>query len=166
MNPNPSDRAGGPRGEIKLSLGLPEWLLAFFLTAFTFPAYQPAWRRQPLWDDTQHMATTLGGLARTWWKPGVTRRFDPPVDTTFWIERKLWEAAPLGYHLVSIICHVGAALLLVAVLRRLHIGRVWLAAGRKWSVDSLRLEFQFTCRYKADAVCLPVSDAQARGRMT
>jgi hypothetical protein len=112
------------------------------------------------------MTTTLGRLVRIWLEPGVTRRFDPLVDTAFWIERKLWGTAPLSYHLVSITCHVGAALLLVAVLRRLQVKAAWLAAGRKWSVDSLRLEFQFVCRYKANAVCLPVPDARARGGMT
>ena len=35
----------------------------------------------------------------------------------------------MGYHLVSIACHIGAALLLVAVLRRLHIKGAWLAAA-------------------------------------
>jgi tetratricopeptide (TPR) repeat protein len=108
---------------------LSDWLLAVLLVTATFLTYQPVWHGLPIWDDWQHMATTLGGLVRIWSEPGVTRRFDPLVDTTFWIERKLWGTAPLGYHLINIACHAGVALLLVAVLRRLHIKGAWLAAA-------------------------------------
>jgi tetratricopeptide (TPR) repeat protein len=73
--------------------------------------------------------TSLNGLERIWTEPGITQHFDPLVDTAFWIEKKLWGAAPLGYHLVSITCHVGMALLLVKLLRRLQIKGAWFAAA-------------------------------------
>ena len=43
---------------------------------------------------------------------------------------------------VSVGCHIAVAHLLVTVLRHQQVKGVWLgAAGRKWSADSLRLEF-------------------------
>ncbi len=133
MTSNQAQSTAGRIDGPQTPFGLPDWLLALLLAAFTLLAYQPVWHGQPIWDDSHHMPTadlgTLSGLRRIWLEPGITQRFDPLVDTVFWIEKKLWGAAPLGYHLVSIACHVGAALLLVAVLRRLHIKGAWLAAA-------------------------------------
>jgi protein O-mannosyl-transferase len=126
MTSNQIDQSRAPRG-------LPDWLLALLLTVSTFLVYQPVWHGQPIWDDWEHItradSETLGGLRRIWLEPGSTQRFDPLVDTVFWIEGKLWGVSPLGYHLVNITCHIGAALLLVAVLRRLQISGGWLAAA-------------------------------------
>ena len=133
MTSNQPPSAPGRLDEPKVPFSLPDWLLATLLVAATFLAYQPVWHGLPIWDDWRHMTRselgTLNGLRRIWLEPGITQRFDPLVDTAFWIEKKLWGTAPLGYHLVSITCHVGAALLLVAVLRRLHVKGAWLAAA-------------------------------------
>jgi Flp pilus assembly protein TadD len=133
MTSNQAQSAAGRLDEPQTPFGLPDWLLASLLVTVTFLAYQPSWHGLPIWDDWRHMTraelATLGGLVRIWLEPGITQRFDPLVDTAFWIENRLWGTAPLGYHLVSITCHVGAALLLVAVLRRLHIKGAWFAAA-------------------------------------
>ncbi|MGA2604836.1 MAG: tetratricopeptide repeat protein [Verrucomicrobiia bacterium] len=133
MNSDQIQRADNRLDEPKPRLGRLDWLLALFLAASTFLAYQPVWHGRPLWDDWRHMTSpelaSLSGLERIWLEPGITHRFDPLVDTAFWIEKKLWGTAPLGYHLISITCHVGAALLLVAVLRRLQIRGAWFAAA-------------------------------------
>jgi tetratricopeptide (TPR) repeat protein len=133
MNSDQVQRADSRLDETRPRLGQLDWLLALFLAASTFLAYQPVWHGLPLWDDWRHMTSpklaSLSGLERVWLEPGITQRFDPLVDTAFWIEKKLWGAAPLGYHLISITCHVGAALLLVAVLRRLQIRGAWFAAA-------------------------------------
>jgi tetratricopeptide (TPR) repeat protein len=133
MNSDQVQRADSRLDETKPRFGWPDWLLALFLAASTFLAYQPVWHGRPLWDDWRHMTNpglaSLSGLGRIWLEPGLTQRFDPLVDTAFWIEKKLWGTAPLGYHVVSITCHVGAALLLVAVLRRLQIKGAWFAAA-------------------------------------
>ncbi len=133
MDPHQSQRAEVSPGEAKPSLQLPEWSLALLLAASTFVTYQPVWRGQPVWDDWRHFTraelTSPRGLKRIWLEPGITQRFDPLLDTVFWIEKNLWGTSTLGYHLVSIACHVGAALLLVAVLRRLHIKGAWFAAA-------------------------------------
>ena len=133
MTSNQAQSAAGRLDEPQTPFRLPDWLLAFFLAASTLLAYQPVWHGHPIWDDWRHLTkaelASMSGLIRIWLEPGITQRFDPLVDTAFWIENKLWGTAPLGYHLVSITCHVGTALLLVAVLRRLHIKGAWLAAA-------------------------------------
>lgn len=133
MTSNQAQSASSQLDEPRTPFGLPDWLLAFFLVVATFMAYQPVWHGQPIWDDWRHMTSaelaSASGLGRIWLEPGITQRFDPLVDTAFWIENRLWRRAPLGYHLVSIACHVCAALLLVAVLRRLRIKGAWLAAA-------------------------------------
>jgi len=111
----------------------PDWLLAILLVTATFLAYHPVWYGLPIWDDWRHMTPTAlatwKGLKRVWLDPVATRRFDPLVDTVFWIEKRCWGSSTLGYHLISIGCHATSALLLVPVLRRLDIKGAWLAAA-------------------------------------
>ncbi len=47
----------------------------------------------------------------------------------FWIEDKLWGDSTLGYHLVNILLHVTAALLLLRILRTLEVPGAGLAAA-------------------------------------
>jgi tetratricopeptide (TPR) repeat protein len=110
-----------------------DMLLAFLLVTSTFLAYLPAWRGLPIWDDWDHLTkarfASPSGLIRIWFDPGVTQRFDPLLDTAFWIQGKLWGDSSLGYHLVGIACHVAGALLVLVILRRLQIKDAWLAAA-------------------------------------
>jgi tetratricopeptide (TPR) repeat protein len=133
MNSDRAERGENRRDETKARFSRADWLLALLLAASTLLAYQPVWHGQPIWDDWRHITNprlmSLNGLERIWLEPGITQRFDPLVDSVFWIEKKLWGTAPLGYHLVSITCHVGTALLLVAALRCLQIKGAWFAAA-------------------------------------
>ena len=110
-----------------------DWLWAFLLVGTTFLVYSPAWHGSPIWDDWDHLTkprlASLQGLGRIWLEPGVTQRFDPFLDTVFWIQGKLWGSSMLGYHLVTIACHVTGALLVLLILRRLQIKGAWLAAA-------------------------------------
>jgi tetratricopeptide (TPR) repeat protein len=112
---------------------MPDWLVAFLLVTSTFLAYLPAWRGLPIWDDWDHMTkarfVSLSGLRRIWFEPGVTQRFDPLLDTAFWIQGKFWGGSTLGYHLVGIACHAAGALLFLTILRRLQVKGAWLAAA-------------------------------------
>jgi tetratricopeptide (TPR) repeat protein len=110
-----------------------DMLLAFLLVTSTFLAYLPAWRGLPIWDDWDHLTkarfASPSGLGRIWFEPGATQRFDPLLDTAFWIQGKLWGGSSLGYHLVGIACHVAGAMLVLVILRRLQIKGAWLAAA-------------------------------------
>jgi tetratricopeptide (TPR) repeat protein len=64
-----------------------------------------------------------------WVEPGITDHYYPLLDTVFWVLARNWGGATLGYHLVSIACHVIGALLVVAILRRLQLKGAWLVAS-------------------------------------
>jgi tetratricopeptide (TPR) repeat protein len=109
------------------------WFLGVLLAVATFLAYQPAWNGKAIWDDAAHLTyphlRSLHGLYRIWTEPGVTQQYYPVVSTGFWIEHKLWSDATLGYHLVNILLHVAAALLLWKILRALQVPAAGLAAA-------------------------------------
>jgi len=129
----PAEPATGRPSGTKTPFGISDWLLVILLVASTFLAYLPAWRGLPIWDDglyiTRATFGSLSGLRRMWFEPGATEHYYPLLDTVFWIEAKLFSGSTLGYHLVSIACHVVGALLVVAIFRRLQLKGGWLAAA-------------------------------------
>src|SRR5262245_11302318 len=87
--------------------------LALFLS--TVVAYVPALGARYVWDDDKYLTgnpvlADAHGLLRIW-IPGNTPQFYPVVFTSFWIERRIWELAPAGYHAVNVALHALAALL-------------------------------------------------------
>ena len=98
-----------------------------------FLAYQPAWQGGLIWDDDAHVTKpelrSWHGLYRIWFDLGATQQYYPLLHSVFWIEHKLWGDAPLGYHLVNILLHAMAALMVAAVLRRLEVPGAYLAAA-------------------------------------
>jgi protein O-mannosyl-transferase len=99
----------------------------------TLAAYQPAWHGGMVWDDDAHLTKpelrSWHGLARIWSDVGATLQYYPLLHTAFWIQHRLWGDATLGYHLVNILMHVLAALLLALGLRRIGVPGAWLAAA-------------------------------------
>ena len=110
-----------------------EWFFAIALLGLTFAAYWPAWNGGPVWDDEGHLTKphlrSLQGLADIWTQFGSTQQYYPLTHTLFWIEHRLWGDTPIFYHLVSILLHAIAALLLVKVLKRLQIPGAWFAGA-------------------------------------
>ncbi len=107
-------------------------LVALALLAATLLAYAPALRAGYVWDDDSYLTenavlTEPGGLARVWLEPRATPQYYPLVFTTFWLERRLWGLAPLGYHLVNVLLHATSALLLWRLLARLRVPGALLA---------------------------------------
>jgi Flp pilus assembly protein TadD len=70
----------------------------------------------------------VSGLVRVWTEPGAIRQYYPILATVFWIENKIWGISPLPHHLINILTHSLAALLLLCILRRLKIPGARLAA--------------------------------------
>jgi len=96
-------------------------------------AYLPSLRAGFIWDDDYYVTQNptlhdLGGLCRIWFQIGAVPQYYPMVHTSFWLEYHLWNLNPLGYHLVNVLLHATAALLLWQVLRRLQVPGAWLAA--------------------------------------
>jgi tetratricopeptide (TPR) repeat protein len=109
------------------------YVFAFILLAVTLLAYQPAWNGKPIMDDARHLIgpeqRSLEGFRALWTKPNTTQQYHPLVDTLFWVEDKLWSDSMWGYHIVNILLHVVAALMLLRILQRLEVPGAWLAAA-------------------------------------
>ena len=69
----------------------------------------------------------LRGLWRIWFDVGATQQYYPVLHSAFWVEHRIWGDSVLGYHVINVVLHVAAALLLVAVLRRLSFPAATLA---------------------------------------
>jgi tetratricopeptide (TPR) repeat protein len=99
-------------------------LFVAFLTALAI-IYWPSLRGGFLWDDHGHVTNpqlqSWSGLWRIWFEPGATQQYYPLLHSAFWVEHQLWGDAALGYRLINLVWHAAAAVLLVAILRRLAV---------------------------------------------
>ncbi len=127
-------------------------VLAALLVGAIVAVYAPSLRGDFLWDDDLHITanpTIIGplGLKEIW----TTSRanYFPLVLTNFWIQHALWELNPLGYRVVTLLFHAGAALLLWRVLvalfvpgsprrREAELG-AWLGAAL-WALHPVQVE--------------------------
>ena len=106
---------------------------ALFIVAAILLVYLPALGGGFIWDDDDYVTgnltlRSLEGLRQIWFKVGAVPQYYPLVHTLYWIEYHLWGLDPLGYHLINILLHAAAALLLWRVLLRLALPGAWLAA--------------------------------------
>jgi tetratricopeptide (TPR) repeat protein len=89
----------------------------------TFLAYLPAMRGNFIWNDGDYVTApelrSLAGLGRIWGDLGATEQYYPLLHSAFWVQHRVFEDRPLGYHVVGLALHVLSALLFAAVLRRL-----------------------------------------------
>jgi len=114
------------------------------LAVVTLLAYLPVWHAGFIWDDDVYvtgnpMLRSLGGLAQIWDRLSATVQYYPLVHTSFWLEYHLWGLNPTGYHVVNVVLHILAALLLWRVLTRLQVPGAWLAAGI-WALHPVAVE--------------------------
>jgi tetratricopeptide (TPR) repeat protein len=104
------------------------------LVTFTVLIYLPVTGAGFIWDDGYYVhrnpnLQNVDGLARIWFQPGATVQYYPLVFTSFWLEYRLWGLAPVGYHLVNVLLHAGAALILWRLLALLAVPGAWVAAA-------------------------------------
>ena len=115
------------------SFVLKDWLFAIALIAAVFLVYQPAWHGGVIWDDSGHMTPpelrSWYGLFRIWFDLGATQQYYPLLHSAFWVQYWLWGEATLGYHLMNILLHAIAAVMVALILRRLEIPGAYLAAA-------------------------------------
>jgi len=110
-------------------------LLGLALLFMTVAAYLPAMHSGGfIWDDEAYVIhnRTLrdgGGLVDIWTNPRATPQYYPLVHTTYWLEYRLWELDPTGYHVTNVLLHALAVILLWRVLRYLKVPGAWLAAA-------------------------------------
>jgi tetratricopeptide (TPR) repeat protein len=113
---------------------IPSLVLACLLILMPLVAFIPAVRSGWIWDDDRYVTRNetlrdLDGLAKIWFSPGATPQYYPLVHTSFWIESRLWGLNPMAYHLVNVLLHACAALLLWRILSRLQVAGAWVAAA-------------------------------------
>ncbi|HEY4310141.1 MAG TPA: tetratricopeptide repeat protein [Pirellulales bacterium] len=104
------------------------------LVAMVVIAYLPALDAEFIWDDETNVTNnetlrSLDGLRQMWFVPRSIQQYYPLMYTTYWVEYHLWGLAPFGYHLVNILLHATAALLVWRLLLRLQVPGAWLAAA-------------------------------------
>jgi tetratricopeptide (TPR) repeat protein len=96
--------------------------------------YLPALTAGFIWDDEANVTEnatlrSLDGLWQMWFVPRSIQQYYPLMYTSYWVEYQLWGLAPFGYHLVNIVLHVAAALLVWRVLVVLRVPGAFLAAA-------------------------------------
>lgn len=122
-----------------------DWYLwAAVLALIVLVAFWPAISGTFLWDDEQyvtqnHALLDAAGLLQIWKIPPGTIQYYPLTFTMLWIEHHFWENNSLGYRLVNLLLHAGAAVLLWRILRRLSVPGAW-AAAAIWAIHPLQVE--------------------------
>jgi tetratricopeptide (TPR) repeat protein len=106
-------------------------LPAALIVAVTLLVYIPAMQGGFFWDDHSFLLRSdlihaPDGLRRFWLTTEAQDYF-PLTSTLLWIEWRLWGASAAGYHVVNVLLHAAAAVLVWRVLRRLNVPGAWLA---------------------------------------
>ncbi|MBM3843917.1 MAG: tetratricopeptide repeat protein [Verrucomicrobia bacterium] len=115
---------------------------AGLLGALLLAAYAGSLRGDFLWDDDLHITanpTIVGPLGLTEIWTSARAHYFPLVLTNFWVQHQLWGLEPLGYRLVTLLCHAGAALLLWRLLLGLGVPGAWLGAAL-WALHPVQVE--------------------------
>jgi tetratricopeptide (TPR) repeat protein len=106
--------------------------LALILAA-TWLVYWPALNGGMQWDDEAHVTRpelrSATGLYRIWFEFGATQQYYPLLHSVFWFEHTLWGDSVLGYHVVNLVWHSTAVVLVSAILIRMRIPGAILAAA-------------------------------------
>lgn len=111
-------------------------IITLLLGLLVVLSYLPALQAGFVWDDAilarAEPLHSLSGLWQIWFEPGSLQKVEghywPALYTTFWLEYQLWGLAPLGYHIVNLMLHLLATLLLWRLLLRLAVPGAWMVA--------------------------------------
>lgn len=103
------------------------------LVGLVVVTYLPAIGGDFLWDDDVNVTNnetlrSRAGLWRMWCEPRSVQQYYPLMYTSYWVEYHLWGLAPAGYHVVNILLHALAVVLLWRVLKNLAVPGAWLGA--------------------------------------
>jgi protein O-mannosyl-transferase len=133
-------RIATPRGRVRWTRT--EWMLAALLIFAVVLAYLPVRHAGFIWDDEHHLTENpciVGplGLKDIW--TSAAANYFPLVLTSLWLEHAIWALAPFPYHLINVLLHAGAGILLWRVLVRWRIPGAWLAAAI-WSLHPVQVE--------------------------
>ncbi len=101
------------------------------IVAVGFWIYAPALHGDWLWDDDyliEHNSVVNDpyGIWDIWLSPGTLIDYFPLTVSLEWLEWQLWPNDPFVFHLTSLLCHVGSALLVWRLLAKLGLRLAWL----------------------------------------
>jgi len=118
------------------------WLEAGVLVIVTLVAYGHALHNGFIWDDDRHLTNNphlhdLAGLVSLWTTSAA--RICPLVQTSFWMQLRLWGPVPWPYHLFSVLMHAASGLVLWQVLRAMKVPGAWLGAAL-WLLHPVAVE--------------------------
>jgi tetratricopeptide (TPR) repeat protein len=106
------------------------------IVLLTLIAYLPATQAGFIWDDDRYVEKNLTlrgpeGLAQIWLQPAATPQYYPLVHSSYWLEYRIWGLNPTGYHVVNILLHCLACVLVWRVLLKLDLPppTAWAAAA-------------------------------------
>lgn len=116
------------RGGTRLGHSARSRLLLALVLALACVVYLPTLGASVLnWDDPEYVTLPWydapDALARIW-TGFETPQVYPLVFTSFWLERRLWGEATLGYHLDQMLLHLLATWLCWRFLRRLGVSEM------------------------------------------
>jgi hypothetical protein len=104
------------------------------LVVVTIFAYRLAWNGGFLWDNDDYITnnellTAPDGWQRIWFSLDSPSQYFPLTYSAFRIEHALWGLNTTRYYWGNLLLHVGNALLVWAVLARLRVTGLWVAAA-------------------------------------
>ncbi len=119
-----------------------DWLKGVLLIAALLIAYQPVWQAGFIWDDDAHLTANpcvVGplGFKDIW--TSTAARICPLTLSSFWLQHAIWGSGPLPYHLVTLLLHAAAAVVLWRVLVGLRVPGSWLGAAL-WALHPVQVE--------------------------
>jgi len=131
--PAPSRSAAAGSGQAPAgAASIPFWLPGLLLFVLTVGVYARVWHAGFVWDDDAHVTRpelfSLHGLWRIWFEPGATQQYYPALHSAFWIEHFFFGDSSAGYHVLNVLLHATAALLLLRVTRTLAMPGALFAA--------------------------------------
>ena len=111
-----------------------QWMPALAIIVATVLVYTPALRGGFIWSDENnildnHDLRTCHGLWHIWVESDTGKQYYPLSFTVFWLEYHLWGLKTFGYHVVNVLLHGLAAVLLWQVLARLRVRGALLAGA-------------------------------------
>jgi protein O-mannosyl-transferase len=108
------------------------FLAALLLAGLAVIAYFPALQGGFVFDDDtlltkNPLIRAPDGLYRFWFTSDPVDYW-PMTMTSFWLEWQLWGMDAMGYHVTNLLLHIGSALVVWAILKRLRVpGAYWAA---------------------------------------
>lgn len=79
------------------------------------------------------------GLSNIWIDPLTSPNYYPMTFTSFWLEHRIWQGDPRGYHLTNVLLHLANTCLLFLLLSRLGV-RWALCAAALFALHPVNVE--------------------------